>query len=268
MNQTIFRPAALRRVSSPEQLDKAVRVTLPRQWLALAALVAVVAVGVAWSALSSVPTLVSGPGYLLPREGLDSVASPVSGTVRRLSLRSGQVVKAGQSVGTVRTALGQSVPLVASASGRVTEVDEGPGAYASAGQRLALIEPAGVPRVVYAYVPIRQAHGLPPGLPVRVTFQAGIGAAYGYVKGTIASVSRYPVTRERLFWVLQNRAEVGRVQALAPVDEVAVRLTPSAHTPSGWAWASGSGPPGQVPPAVSADVHFVLGSHHPISDVL
>jgi hypothetical protein len=101
-----------------------------------------------------------------------------------------------------------------------------------------------------------------------VTFQAGIGASYGFVKGTVASVSPYPVTKERLFWVLENRAEVASVQRQAPVDEVVVRLTPSAHTPSGWAWASGSGPPGRVPPAVSADVQFVLGSHHPISDVL
>ena len=267
MSQTIFRPAALRRVSSPEQLDKAVRITLPRQWLALAALVVVVAVGVAWSALSNVPTLIPGPGYLLPREGLDSIASPVSGTVTRLSLHAGQLVTAGQRVGTVRGVAGESVPLVAAASGRVTEVDDGPGAYAAPGQRLALIEPTSAPRVVYAYVPIRQAHGLPPGLPVRVTFHAGIGAAYGYVEGRVASVSRYPVSRERLWWVLQNRAELARVQGLAPVDEVVVTLTRSARS-GGLVWGSGSGPPGGIPSGVSADVHFVLGTHHPIDDVL
>jgi biotin carboxyl carrier protein len=269
MSQVLFRPKALRRVSSPEQLDKVARVTLPRQWLALAALIVVVAAAVAWSVFSSVPTLVSGPGYLLPYpEGLEPLASPASGTVSQLSVQTGSVVAAGQTVGAVRTVSGQSVPLVAPYAGRLTEVDSGRGGYAFAGQRIGLIEPSGEPLAVFGYIPVQKAHGLPPGLPVRVNFQAGIGTTYGYVEGTLASISRYAVSEAHLTWVLQNSAEAHSVAQLGPVDEVVVRLTPSSHTPSGWVWASGTGPPGQVPPGLSADVQFVLGSHHPINDVL
>jgi biotin carboxyl carrier protein len=268
MKETLFRPAALRRVSSPEQLDKAVRVTLPRQWLALAALTAVVAAGVAWSALSTVPTLISGLGYLLPRTGLDQVASAVSGTLSRFSIHAGEYVRAGQTVGAVQTAGGRAVPLVSGFSGHVIEVDDAAGDVISVGQRLALIEPAGKSLVVYAYVPIREAQALPPGLPVRVSFNAGIGAAYGYAKGTVTRVSRFAVSQARLHWVLQNIEVINSVNRMGPVDEVLVKLTPSSHTPSGLVWASGNGPPGRVPPLVSAKVQFVLGSHHPISNVL
>jgi biotin carboxyl carrier protein len=236
--------------------------------LALAALVAVVAVGVAWAALSTVPTLISGPGYLLPREGLDSIASPATGTLTRVSLVAGQVVSAGQTVAVLKTPLGPSVPVTSGLSGSVTEVDVGAGNVVSAGQRLAVIEPAGRPLVVYAYVPIREAPTLPPGLPMRVTFTAGIGAAYGYAEGRVATVSRYAVSGDRLRWVLQSDASVRSVEQLGPVDEVVVRLTPSSRTLSGLVWASGTGPPGRVPPGVSATVQFVLGSHDPISDVL
>jgi hypothetical protein len=264
----MFRPAALQRISSPEQLDRVVRVTLPRQWLALAALIVVVTVGVVWSAVATVPSLLSGPGYLLPREGLEPIAAPAAGTLTRFSAVTGQTVSAGQLVGEVRTATGSSVPLVSGFSGLVTEVDDAAGDFAGAGQRLALIEPVGQPLVVYAYIPIREAHALPPGLPVRVTFEAGIGATYGYARARVVNVSRYAASEDRLSWILQNSAQVRTVEQLGPVDEIEVRLTPSPHTPSGWVWASGSGPPGQLPPGVSASVQFVVGSHHPISDVL
>jgi hypothetical protein len=268
MNQMIFRPKALQRVSSPEQLDKAVRLTLPRQWLALVALIAVIVAGVTWSTLSTVPTLAAGPGYLLPHEGLEPVASAVSGTITRFSLQAGQFVKAGENVGAVRAPGGLSVPLVSGFSGRITEIDDAAGDFAAAGQRLALIQPVNQPLVIYAYVPIREADGLPPGLPVRVTFEAGIGSAYGYAKGTIATISPYAASDSRLNWILQNTTLVQSVQNLGPVAEVVIRLTPSSHTASGWEWASGQGPPERVPSGVSAKIEFVLGSHHPINDVL
>src|SRR6476646_8674687 len=60
----MFRKAALARLSSPEELDQAMRVTRPQGWLALAALVSLLVAGLAWAGLVAVPIPVAGRGVL------------------------------------------------------------------------------------------------------------------------------------------------------------------------------------------------------------
>lgn len=273
MSSTMFRRSALRRVSSPEQLDTVVRVALPRQWLAVAALLAVVAAAVIWACVATIPTTLSGPGYLLPQGGRQDVVAPATGILSALSLQQGQHIVPGDVVGAVTPAgPGGANPAAVSITapanaGTVIEVDQAPGAYVTAGQLVAVIDPAGWPLVVYTYLPTAEAAGLPPGLEARVTFSGGIGSTYGYAKGTVESVSTYPVSQERLTLVLGAGSLVNAVEAQGPSDEIVVQLTMSAATPSGIEWGSGHGPPGQLPPGLPATVELVVGSHHPISDV-
>jgi biotin carboxyl carrier protein len=273
LSANLFRGAALKRVSSPEQLESAVRVTLPRHWLALAALLVVVAAGVTWSTVASVPTTVSGPGYYLPQEGLTDIESPVRGTVDSIAIGPGSQVIFGRTVLTVippPTAgeLAGPVEVVADLTGVVTEVNVGLGSFVQPGDRLALVKGANRPTVVYAYAPVHKAGGLGVGVPAHVTFGGGIGGEFGYAEGTISDISPFAVSEERLRFVLNTDTLVRDVQALGPVNEIVVRLTPSNSTPSGLVWGSGTGPPGPLPPGLSADVEFVLGTHHPIDDVL
>jgi HlyD family secretion protein len=269
----MFRRAALQRVSSPEQLDTAVRAALPRQWLALAGLLAVVAAAIVWACVATVPTTMSGPGYLLPQGGEQDLVAPVTGTLSVLSVRVGEHIVPGEVLGTVMPAAAGSAhpaPVNITApdnAGTVTEIDDVSGAYVTAGQFLALIEPAGWPLVVYTYLPAAEAAGLPSGIEARVTFSGGLGATYGYAEGTVISVSSYPVSQEHLNLVLNAGALVNAVEAQGPSDELVVQLNLSATTPSGIQWGSGTGPPGALPPGLPATVELVLGSHHPISDV-
>ena len=60
MNKSIFRQAALERLSSPEQLDQLARVTQPVGWLALLALSLVIL-----SAIVVVSNLLADVAYVL-----------------------------------------------------------------------------------------------------------------------------------------------------------------------------------------------------------
>jgi hypothetical protein len=89
----------------------------------------------------------------------------------------------------------------------------------------------------------------------------------GYTKGMVDSVSQYPVDPANAGSIAANASFVDQVKALGPVKEVIVTLTPSS-TPSGLAWARGQGPPGKLPPGLPISVQFLVGSHHPISNVI
>ncbi len=263
-----FRTSALKRLNSPEQLDQLLRVAPARRWFALSGLLLLVAAAIVWSVASSVPTTLSGTGYLLPEGGLRKISASQSGTVENLNMSNGQHVVAGETLADVRTQAGAVVPLRSPETGVLTEQDISQNSYVTAGGRVGLVQPVGFPLVIYAYVKTNIAADLRPGTPAQVVFGAGIGQAYGYAEATVASVSQFAVTGEHLDFILQDASVIKKVLAQGPTNEVVLTMNLSADTPSGFVWGSGRGPSGPLPAGLPAQVTFVIGQHHPISNVL
>jgi hypothetical protein len=234
----------------------------------LSALLLVAAGVIVWSAVAKVPTTVSATGYYLPEGGLRKLAAPMSGTLTQVSISDGQHVVAGEQVGTITLQGNSTVPLDAPETGVVIEANAVSGGYVTSGENLGEILPVGWPLVVYAYVPSEKAAGLMPGTSVQVNFGVGIGATYGFANGKVLSASQFPVSNSHLTNVLQTGSVVHHIESLGPVGEVIVEMDESALTPSGLRWGSGNGPPVQLPAGLPAQLTFIVGSHHPISDVI
>jgi HlyD family secretion protein len=266
--QSPYRRRSLERIASPDDLDRLVRVTQPRRWIALAAVLSLLAVALAWAVVSTVPTTVRGSGYVLPQSGLRVLQSDTVGRVTALGVGVGDHVIAGAVVGSVRSPSGASVPILAPETGIVTEIDAVAGGYVNAGGQVGLVEPAGWPLVVYAYVPTDQAAHLSRGTLVHVKFGGGIGSSYGFAVGHVDSISAFPATLARLSYTLQDSSVIDSIRGLGPVNEAVITLDQSATTPSGVVWGHGSGPPGPLVSGLPASAEFVIGSHHPIDDVL
>ncbi len=65
---SLFRPAAMARISNPEQLDRVLQVVRPLHVLGLSAIALVLLAGFIWSVLSTAPVKVQGQGILLAAE--------------------------------------------------------------------------------------------------------------------------------------------------------------------------------------------------------
>jgi len=105
----IFRQAALDRLSSPDQLDRLVAVSDPLGWLALTALIALLAVVVGWGIFGKIPEQVEGKGILVSAGGrvLDAM-SPSAGTISKLTVAQNSYVEKGQEIALIeQTALQQ-----------------------------------------------------------------------------------------------------------------------------------------------------------------
>jgi len=95
---SIFREAALRRLSSPDQLDHFLAVSSPANWLILtAALLLFAAVG-AWAWTGSITRTASGDGILAGSAGVISVNTPGGGRVLEFTIKPGDVVRANQVI--------------------------------------------------------------------------------------------------------------------------------------------------------------------------
>lgn len=99
---TLFRQAALDKVSNPDQLDRVLRVVRPIHGVGIALVALIVVGGFLWSLFSTAPVSVRGHGILLSVDGVAVVSAPSEGRVERILVDPGESVKAGQTVAMLR----------------------------------------------------------------------------------------------------------------------------------------------------------------------
>lgn len=97
--KNIFRPEALERLASPEQLDELMVVTDAKGWVTLVAVGFILVVALIWSVLGSIPTSIQGSGVLLRQGGIYDIQAPGSGKVLSLLTAEDSLVDEGQIVG-------------------------------------------------------------------------------------------------------------------------------------------------------------------------
>lgn len=102
--RSIFRRAALERLSSPEQLDYLMSITSPAGWLALSALAIILFLIVLWGFLGRIPDSVSGRGILIRGGAVYDVAAANDGFITQVLVKPGDQVTSGQIVATMSQA--------------------------------------------------------------------------------------------------------------------------------------------------------------------
>ncbi|MEI8394983.1 MAG: NHLP bacteriocin system secretion protein [Rhodospirillaceae bacterium] len=97
----IFREQALERLSSPEQLDQAMRVAKPTGWLAIGLFLVLTVVAAVWATVSTAPIMVRGQGILIQMGGVVDIVSASDGRLLELSVDTGTRVEKGQLVAVI-----------------------------------------------------------------------------------------------------------------------------------------------------------------------
>lgn len=95
-HQSIFRKAALDKLSSPEQLDQLMQVTAPRSWVALLACGSLVVTALLWGIFGRIPTKVEARGILLKQGGVFIASSRGDGNVLDILVHTGDLVTNNQ----------------------------------------------------------------------------------------------------------------------------------------------------------------------------
>jgi HlyD family secretion protein len=98
----MFRKKALDKLSSPERLDVMMQVTSPVAWIAAGSLSVIVVLVIVWGVFGTIATKVQGQGILLRGGAILAVTADSVGRVSELRVNSGDVVKAGQVIATLR----------------------------------------------------------------------------------------------------------------------------------------------------------------------
>ena len=269
MQKSLFRQEAMDKTLSPDELDRLMRVTRPRGWLALIALLVLVAAAVAWGVFGTVPVAVRGEeGVLLGGDSRHQVVSQTSGLVTEVQVETRDTVKKGQVIARVRSNAGTESDVLSLFGGRVDSVVVEKGMLVRRGQNVAVVKEGKEPLAAFIFVPGEQGKQLKKGMKVQVLPSTVKAEEYGYIKGKVTSVSQFPVTQDEMFLLLENQSLVDTLRTGDAQLRVDVKLLKDSSTPSGFQWSSSQGPPFTVTRGTLCSATFVLGEERPLDLVL
>lgn len=89
------------RRADPDQLDHTLRIVSPISVVTLAMLAIIVAGGLIWAAVATVPVKVMANGLLMPARGIVEIPAPSSGPLAEMPVRVGDLVAPGDAIGRV-----------------------------------------------------------------------------------------------------------------------------------------------------------------------
>lgn len=95
---SVFRKSALDKLSSPEQLDKLIKMTSPRSWMILAFFVLICASTIIWSVTGNIPKKIQAQGIILSSNGTKSIFSALDGEISDVTIGKDDYVHIGETI--------------------------------------------------------------------------------------------------------------------------------------------------------------------------
>ena len=190
MDDSLFRKVSLERLSSPEQIDQLMKIRSPSGWLVVLAALVLLGMGCLWLVLGKIPVTVPCGGTVMPVSGLAEVQVERIMAVEHVYVRLGDLVSEGEVLAE------GSYPVKAPCGGTITDVYVREGAVVMPGDTLVRIEPVtgndASSLCAVLFISVDDGVRLRGGEEAFIS-PAGISLdRYGYIRGRVASVGRYP----------------------------------------------------------------------------
>lgn len=237
----LYRKSALDKLSSPDQLDKALVITSPLSWLVLIGITVILAVVVTWSIKGSIPVSFESKGIIINNASASMEVSPIVGDVRTIKVKKGQDIKKGDVIMTIKKRSGtETIDIKATQSGLVNDVLVAWGDEVNKGSELIRLAPSkGKGKVIALYVKASSINLVKEDMSVDIYPTAYNSQKYGHMKATVFRVEKYPVNVNNLHYILgaDNQLSNEFTQE-GSVYQVLCNIERDESTASGYWWST------------------------------
>ena len=273
----LYRKSAVERISTPEQLDKALTVTSPMSWIALAAVTVVILAAVIWSVTATIPVTVTAAGIVVSPVSTNAVYCPETGTVLNVFVSPNTEVSIGDPLASYRTVSGDVKTVCSDQVGTVTEIlvdrrdadgkDAGAGRINQGEALLRLSPKVNSPQVIVCYVGLADAKRIKRGMQVNVSPEIRESHSAGHMAARVVNVDSYAASAEGMDAVLgsdNNVASFFRKDNRAVVA-VTCELCPDPNTVSGYSWSNDRGARFEVTNGTPVEAKIIVAEVRPIT---
>jgi len=262
---SIFRKEALKKLSSPDQLDKRINLIGRGGIFGLIAILLLIAAGLVWAFTGTVTTTVHGSGILTnDSAGVKVVAAAQEGIVKTVFLNTGDQVKSGDPI-VCLSQDGKEVEVNSLFDGEILELRVTEGEFVPAGTTVALLTNPSNNFVVMALFPAAEGKLITEGMQADVVPSIVKPEEYGSMPGKILSVSERPVSSAEVQAFLQDEELVELLTGGEPPIMVIVEVQTDSSSASGFKWGSGTGPPFLITSGTISGVEVSVDEQTPIT---
>ena len=266
----LYRKSAIERLSSPEQLDKALTITSPMSWLAMIGATLIIATALIWSFTGTMPTMMDATGIIVNPDSTGCIFTDSTGTVEKIYINKGQIINRGDKIIDIRNSKNEIVTMKAEERGYVSEVMTEPGMQTFQGNEIMRYTPdVETEQVVILYVPVNDAQKLEYGMKVLVTPGFVDGQKEGHMEAEIMQIEPYTASMSNMSYVLGSDNMLSE-QFMQNGSVVSVRceLKEDSKTSSGYYWSNEKGNALEIQDGTLVDVKIVVDESAPISQFL
>lgn len=266
----VYRKSALEKLSSPEQLDKALRLSSPLSWLVLIGLTLIIIVVVIWSFTGKIPVTLTVYGIVSSPQSTITVYADEPGTVRAIQVVQNSEIHLGDVLMVYQN--GEQAKEVRSDQvGYISEILVNNGDSVYQGAELFRVSPKITNTdadVVVCYVPLGQKNIIKKEMPVQV-YLDGLDSQnkgdMGHMEARVISIDSRAATTNGMACVLGGDSNnlVAKLQNEGPVVAVTCEFIPAA-TESGYYWTNAKGATVKVRNGSSVTVKIITDEIRPI----
>ena len=278
----LYRKSALERISSPEQLDKALTVTSPMSWAALAAVTVMIVVTIIWSIVGTIPVTVTTSGIIASPVSTNAIYCPETGTVLSVLVSPNTQISINDPVASYKTGNGDVKTIFSDQVGTVTEIlvkrpetedekgketKDPKAGKINQGDALLRISPkSNSPQVVVCYVELADAKKIKRGMQVNVSLNIKESNTYGHMVARVINVDSYAASNEGMDYVLGSNNNVASTfRKDKAVVAVTCELYPDESTVSGYFWSNTKGGKLEVTNGTMVNAKIAIEEVHPIT---
>lgn len=238
----LYRKTALEKISSPEQLDKALKVTSPLSWLALVGITLIIVVAIVWSIVGTIPVTVTAQGIIAAPTGTNAVYAEGSGKVVSILVHPGMEVHLGDPVLRYQTETNEMIELTSDQVGTVSEILVAAGDSVSQGNEVLRISPAvSGKQVAVCYLPLSQVKKLERAMQVQIYIDSVDSQSYGHIVARVINIDSFASTSYGISHVVGSDNSLASLyQQNGPVVAVTCEFYPG-ETKSGYYWTNEKG---------------------------
>ena len=239
----LYRASALEKISSPEQLDKTIKISSPLSWLGLIGATLIVVATVIWSIYGTIPVTVSSSGIVSAPVSTNSIYSEYSGTVSGLYVSPGMELHIGMDLMEVTTTNGSSYRIVSDQVGTVSEVVSFVGDTITQNSEVIRVSPVcSADQLVVAYVPIANAKKISRGMQANIMLSAADSQSYGHMVARVINIDSFAASSASMSYVLgKDNNLTSAIANNSAVVAVACELYPDDTSANGFYWSNEKG---------------------------
>ena len=277
----IYRKSSLERLSSPEQLDKMIKVTSPLSWLTLLGAVVIIVAVIIWSVFGRLPQKVDISGVFISSNRIVTLNAPIRGVIKNMYAAVGDSVKSGDTIVSIADSngssgsSGSSGSIKAISSGILTSINYHIGDFVFPTDEIAklmIINEEGLTSTnemeILCYVPISVGKNLKTGMDVMVAPDNISEQEFGNLIGTVKSISGDIISTNEMMTRLGSEILASTFQQQGPVLEVVVKLEEDEGTESGFMWSNKNGDNVIITSGTMITARVIIKSEAPIVKLL